>query len=52
MSWLPPFGYIKDPMDRFKIIIDEAVAPIVRRIFRLSIEGMGNHKIALLLKKI
>ncbi|WP_237393153.1 recombinase family protein [Streptococcus equinus] len=51
MSWLPPFGYIKDPTDRFKIIIDEAVAPIVRRIFRLSIEGMGNHKIALLLNE-
>ncbi|MFA9468921.1 recombinase family protein, partial [Streptococcus sp. E24BD] len=26
MSWLPPFGYLKDPEDRFKIIIDETVA--------------------------
>ncbi len=49
MSWLPPFGYIKDPNDRFKIIIDEEVAPIVRRIFRLCIEGMEAHKIAMLL---
>ncbi|HEL1796068.1 TPA: recombinase family protein [Streptococcus suis] len=49
MSWLPPFGYIKDPNDRFKIIIDEEVAPIVRRIFRLCIEGMGTQKIAMLL---
>lgn len=49
MSWLPPFGYIKDPDDRFKIIIDEEVAPIVRRIFRLCIEGMGTQKIAMLL---
>ncbi|HFI0168160.1 TPA: recombinase family protein [Streptococcus suis] len=49
MSWLPPFGYIKDPNDRFKIIIDEEVAPIVRRIFRLCIEGMGTQKIAILL---
>lgn len=49
MSWLPPFGYIKDPDDRFKIIIDEEVAPIVRRIFKLCIEGMGAHKIAMLL---
>ena len=24
MSWLPPFGYLKDPNDRFKIIIDES----------------------------
>ena len=49
MSWLPPFGYIKNPDDRFKIIIDEEVAPIVRRIFKLCIEGMGAHKIAMLL---
>lgn len=49
MSWLPPFGYIKDRDDRFKIIIDEEVAPIVRRIFKLCIEGMGAHKIAMLL---
>ncbi|WP_367007367.1 recombinase family protein [Streptococcus sp. ZY19097] len=51
MSWLPPFGYLKDPEDRFKIVIDEEVAPIVRRIFRLSIEGMGDQKIAQLLNR-
>ena len=51
MSWLPPFGYLKDPEDCYKIIIDEAVAPIVRRIFRLSIEGLGDKKIALLLNE-
>ncbi|MDU6445329.1 MAG: recombinase family protein, partial [Streptococcus sp.] len=51
MSWLPPFGYLKDPEDRFKIIIDEEVASIVRRIFRLSIEGMGDQKIAQILNQ-
>ena len=51
MSWLPPFGYLKNPEDRFKIIIDEEVAPIVRRIFRLSIEGMGDQKIAQILNQ-
>lgn len=49
MSWLPPFGYIKDPEDRFNIIIDEEVAPIVRRIFKCCIAGMGTHRIAMLL---
>lgn len=49
MSWLPPFGYIKDPNNRFKIIIDDEVAPIVKRIFSLSIEGMGDQRIARLL---
>lgn len=36
-----PIGYLKDPNDRFKIVVDEAVAPIVRRIFSICIEGMG-----------
>lgn len=49
MSWLPPFGYIKDPNNRFKIIIDDVAAPIVKRIFSLSIEGMGDQRIARLL---
>ncbi|HEL2150999.1 TPA: recombinase family protein [Streptococcus suis] len=51
MSWLPPFGYIKDPEDRFKIIIDEAVAPIVRRIFTLYLDGNSYQKIARILNE-
>ncbi|MFZ7176583.1 recombinase family protein [Streptococcus hyovaginalis] len=51
MSWLPPFGYIKDPEDRFKIIIDEAVAPIVRRIFTLYLEGNSYQTIARLMNE-
>lgn len=51
MSWLPPFGYLKNPEDRFRIIIDEEVASIVRRIFQLCIEGMGNNRIAKLLNE-
>ncbi|MDY4510194.1 recombinase family protein [Streptococcus pasteurianus] len=49
MSWLPPFGYLKDPGDRFKIIIDETVAPIVRRIFALYLDGNSYQTIARLL---
>ena len=49
MSWLPPFGYLKDPNDRFKIIIDESVAPVVKRIFQLCIEGVGLSRIAIIL---
>ncbi|MEW4353554.1 recombinase family protein [Streptococcus pneumoniae] len=51
MSWLPPFGYLKDPEDRFRIIIDEEVASIVRRIFQLCIEGLGTQYIARLLNE-
>jgi site-specific recombinase len=51
MSWLPPFGYLKDPEDRFRIIIDEEVASIVGRIFQLCIEGLGTQCIARLLNE-
>lgn len=51
MSWLPPFGYLKDPEDRFKIIIDETVAPIVRRIFTLYLDGNSYQTIARLLNE-
>lgn len=51
MSWLPPFGYLKDPEDRFKIIIDETVAPIVRRIFALYLDGNSYQTIARLLNE-
>ncbi|KIS19212.1 site-specific recombinase [Streptococcus equi subsp. zooepidemicus Sz35] len=47
MSWLPPFGYIKDPNDRFKIIIDEEVVHIVRRIFNLYRDGCSLETLRL-----
>lgn len=36
------YGYKKDPRDRHKLIIDEEAAMIVRRIFRMYIEGQGK----------
>ena len=35
------FGYRKDPEDKHHWLIDEEAAAVVRRIFRLSIEGYG-----------
>lgn len=46
MAWQPPFGYIKDPNDKHKIIIDDEVAHIVREAFELSLNGMSTRKIA------
>lgn len=34
----PVFGYIKDPNDKHKLIIDEDAADIVRRVFSLYLE--------------
>ncbi len=41
-----PYGYKKSADDKNKWIIDEETAPIVQRIFRLCIEGLGPSKIA------
>ena len=35
----PPFGYIKDPNDKDKWIIDDEAAATVRRIFQMYVDG-------------
>jgi hypothetical protein len=42
----PPFGFIKDPNDKYKWIVDEPAAAVVRRIFQLAMDGLGMHQIA------
>ena len=44
------YGYLKDPQDKSKWIVDETVAPIIRRIFQMTIEGIGPGKIAAVLR--
>ncbi|MDD4509748.1 MAG: recombinase family protein [Oscillospiraceae bacterium] len=43
------YGYMPDPADKDKWIIDPEAAPIVRRIFALTIEGKGPTQIARIL---
>ena len=45
----PPYGYIKDPADKKKWIVDEEAAKIVKRIFDLCIAGKGPMQIAKML---
>ena len=40
------YGYIKDPNDRNKLLVDEYPASIVRRIFKMYIDGMGKIAIS------
>lgn len=40
------YGYIKDPKDRHKILIDEPAAQVVQEIFSLYNRGMGKISIA------
>ena len=42
----PPYGYIKDPQDKKKWIVDEEAAKVVQRIFKLCIAGKGPMQIA------
>ena len=45
MGSFAPYGYIKDPNDKHKLIIDENVAPIVKEIFEKYKNGLGYYKI-------
>ena len=45
-----PYGYVKDPTNKKKWIIDPDAAEVVRRIFHLCIEGNGNETIARILQ--
>ena len=45
MGSFAPYGYMKDPNDKHKLIIDENVAPIVREIFEKYKNGLGYHRI-------
>lgn len=42
----PPYGYIKDPDNPKRWIVDEEAACVVRRIYSLTIEGYGAEQIA------
>ncbi|MGE4354764.1 MAG: recombinase family protein [Oscillospiraceae bacterium] len=42
----PLYGYQKAPDEKNKIVIDEEVAPIVRRIFNMALEGVSCRQIA------
>lgn len=40
------YGYIRDPNDKHRLVVDEHAAEVVRGIFRMKIEGMSQQKIA------
>lgn len=42
----PPYGYMKDPNDKFNWVIDEEAAEVVREIYHMCIRGLGPTAIA------
>ena len=47
----PPYGYIKDPENPKRWIVDDEAAQIVRRIYRMTLDGFGTEQIAAQLEK-
>ena len=46
MVIIPHYGYMKDPFNKKKILIDEEAAEVVKLIFKLYLEGYGVRKVA------
>ncbi|MCD8009047.1 MAG: recombinase family protein [Clostridiales bacterium] len=47
----PPYGYVKDPEDKTRWVVDEEAAEVVREAFRLCVQGYGVSQIAKELSK-
>lgn len=46
VSPVPPIGYMRDPDDKNHLVIDEATAPVIRKIYSYALSGMGANLIA------
>ena len=42
----PPYGYMKDPDNLKRWIVDEEAAAVVRRIYSMTLDGYGTEQIA------
>ena len=45
ISCCPPYGFVKDPADKHKWLVDPEATAIVKRIFQMTMDGMGVHTI-------
>ncbi|MCD8150411.1 MAG: recombinase family protein [Clostridiales bacterium] len=41
----PPYGYLKDEHDPNRWVIDEEAAAVVRRIYKMTLDGMGPYQV-------
>lgn len=46
-----PYGYLKSPEDKHKLIVDEEVAPVIRKIYQLKLAGLSAMKITKMLNE-
>jgi DNA invertase Pin-like site-specific DNA recombinase len=46
LSYNAIYGYVKDPTDKNRWLVDDEAAAVVRRIFQMAADGMGAYQIA------
>ena len=46
---IAPFGYVYNPADKSRLIVDEYAAGVVKRIFGMRVDGMGYNTITKIL---
>ena len=45
LTGTPPYGYMRSPEDKTRLVVDEYAAEVVKRIFEMRTEGLGYGKI-------
>lgn len=50
-TWEPPYGYMKNPEDKTKIIIDKMTFKTVQDVFEMYLDGLSTRKIARVLNE-
>lgn len=51
LSAFAPYGYVKDPDNKNRLLIDKEAADVVRKIFRLTCDGVKPQEIAAMLNR-
>ena len=51
LGFKAPYGYLKDKYDKHKLIVDENVRPIIKRMFLLAYKGKSPRQIANIFSK-
>ena len=46
MASMTPYGYLKDPENKYHLVIDQEAAKVVREIFAMAADGCGKTQIA------
>ena len=51
LTTIPPYGYMKDPDNPKHWIVDDEAAQVVKRIYGMTLDGMGTEQIAAQLER-